>query len=162
VNRFNNTRTELGAISATKQSMLARTNFTPAMPDVDLGIDMLAFWHDPFVAYPIQVKGTTEGFKVWEQYSHQPIIMSYVVHPLSPSPQVFLMSGAEAWELPELYIERGGSASDFNSDTLANFRFPGITVLLRTILEEKYLDTTENWNRLVDMIDAVRSAVPVE
>ena len=162
MDRFDNTRTELGAISATKQSMLARTNFTPAMPDVDLGFDMIAFGHDPFVAYPIQVKGTTDGLKIWEQYVRQPIIMSYVLHPVSPSPQVFLMSGVEAWALPEIYIERGGKASDFNALTLNDYRFPAVTVLLRDILEEKYPDTTENWNRLIDMVDAERNALTVE
>jgi hypothetical protein len=146
---FSNSRTEMAAVLEAKRSILSHTELTPAMPDVDLGIDLIAFQKSPFRAYPVQVKGTTSGFMVWEAYSLEPTVLVYVLNPLGENPETFVMTGAEAWSVPATYVERGGRAADYRPGEIWHYRMPSITVLLLSILREQYSDSQANWTRIL-------------
>lgn len=147
----------MAAVLEAKRSILSHTDLTPALPDVDLGIDLIAFRSSPFQAYPVQVKGTTGGLKVWEQYSLEPTVMIYVVRPLGEAPETFVMTGSEAWSIPARYIERGGRAAGYAPGKINHYRVPGLSRLLLDILRESYTDSEENWVRVLDAVERDRS-----
>ena len=148
-----NSRVEMAAISEAKRSMILYTDLTPSNPEVDLGIDLLGFRPFPFAAYPVQVKGTTSGMKVWQQYALQPTVLLYVINPMSPDTETFVMTGEDAWKLPMRYVDAGGKASDFHAENLNHYRWPKITSRLSDMLHEHYLDDNETWTRVLDDID---------
>lgn len=149
---IHNSKVEQTAVLEVKRSMIRNTSLTPANPDFDHGIDIVAFSANPFYAYPVQVKGTSGGFKIWEQYALLPMILVYVLDPLGETPETFVMTGREAWDIPSLYVSAGGMASDHREDNL-NYRFPAITVRLLTLLRDRYADSAENWERVLRKMD---------
>jgi len=148
-----NQKVEMAAVFTTKLSMIKNTSLIPAAPEVDTGIDIIGFRPDPFMAVPVQVKGATKGLTIWHKHSVRPLIVSYVLDPLSSDPKMYVMTGAEAWELPEIYVERGGKASDFHADRLNHYRFPSVTVLLRSILDEMYAANEAGWAKTLVEFD---------
>jgi len=147
-----NSKVEQTAVLEAKRSIVRNTALTPADPDFDHGIDIVAFSGNPFYAYPIQVKGTSGSFKIWGQYAQLPMILVYVVDPLGETPEAFVMTGREAWDIPNVYVESGGKASDHREDNL-NYRFPAITARLLTVLRDRYADSAENWERVLQKMD---------
>lgn len=138
---------EQAAVLAVRRSLLLHTDFIDATPSTDLGIDLIAFQPDPFVAIPIQVKGTQSGLKVYSKHSSPELLVAYVLDPLAEDSTVCLMQGSEAWNLPFEYIERGGRASDHSEDN-GNYRWSSITKLLRVMLLEKEA-SKERWQHYV-------------
>lgn len=153
---YRNSRTEILAVAQAERSMVINTTLTPARPSVDLGADFLGFRYSPFNAYPVQVKGTNGGFKVFRKYADEPIIIVYVFNPGEADGETFVMLGSEAWSLPLLYMERGNKAGSHHPTLNSHYNFSQVTVGLRTILEERYRDTAENWVRILSAIDELR------
>lgn len=134
---------------AVERSILHLTDLTTAVPSVDVGIDLLAYQRTPFSVLGVQVKGATKGLTVWRKYSGDSIVVAYVLDPLLETPSIHLMSGEEAWRLPELYVERGGRASDHRA-TNETYRWPSTTKLLREVLTP-FEATKERWAKLFEL-----------
>jgi hypothetical protein len=154
---YRNSRTEILAVAQAERSMVINTTLTPARPSVDLGVDFLGFRNSPFNAYPVQVKGTNGGFKVFSKYADEPSIIVYVFNPGETDMETFVMLGSEAWNLPLLYIERGNKAGSHHPTLNNHYNFSQVTAGLRAILEELYRDTAENWVRILSAIDELRT-----
>ena len=120
-----------------------------ATPSSDLGIDLLAFRPEPFAAAPIQVKGAASGLTVYSKYTERPVILAYVFGPMGDEPLVCIMTGAEAWALPEDYVEAGGRAQ--GRSTPPTYRWNSIPQLLQKLLE-KHVATPERWMMLFDEV----------
>jgi len=150
--RWVDTRVERAAILAVERSILEHTDLITASPAVDFGIDLLAFQVNPFGVIPVQVKGAHSGLKVWSKYDEGPIVVAYVLEPLGDAPTVCIMSGHEAWNLPNEYVKRGGRASDHAAEN-DSYRWASVTKLLRNILAE-YEATSERWMTLYEEVRA--------
>jgi hypothetical protein len=124
-----------------------------AVPVVDQGVDLMAHQADPFRVARVQVKGATDGLTVFRQYSLTPMIVSYVLDPLGAA-DVRLLTGEEAWKLPDEYIVRGGKAGDHDPDN-GNYRWKKRPALLSSMFRE-HLASPERWLELFD-----RTAIPV-
>jgi hypothetical protein len=147
--RADNLRVERAAVAATELSLARCAELYAAVPVVDHGADLLAYQADPFRVARIQVKGATGGLKVFQQYSTIPIIMSYVLDPLVAA-GVILLTGDQAWNPPAEYIAEGGNASDYGPQDGLNYRFPGRTRLLSSMLD-RYAATPERWLEIFDL-----------
>lgn len=145
-------RVERAAVLAVERSILEHTNWITALPAGDIGIDLLAFRTDPFGAIPIQVKGAHSGLTVWGKYAGAPVVMAYVLDPLTDSPDVVIMSGEEAWNLPFAYVERGGRAAGHELDNLS-YRWASTTKVLKEILAERRA-SAGRWEGLFEEIRA--------
>lgn len=145
--RKQDVKVERAAVLAVERSILTLTELTTAVPATDWGVDLIAFEPHPFRAVPIQVKGASSGLKVFRKYADRPIIVAYVLRPHDADSQVVIMTGEEAWQLPDDYIARGGAASDFHSG-LHDYRWPGVTALHREMLEPM-VATRDRWDELI-------------
>ncbi len=145
-------RVERAAVAATELSLVRCAELFMAVPVVDQGVDLMAYQADPFRVARIQVKGTTDALTVFRQYSLTPMIVSYVLDPLGPA-DVCLLSGEEAWNLPDEYIVRGGKAGDHYPEN-DDYRWKKRPALLSSMLRE-YPATPERWLELFN-----RTATP--
>jgi hypothetical protein len=143
---------ERAAVAAVESSLLRLTDLSLAMPLVDHGIDLIAFRPRPFATAGVQVKGAVSGLTVYSKYVAEPVLISYVLKPLSPAPEVFILTGADAWDLPNEYQRRGGRASDHHESNVS-YRWNSVTSLLREILDE-YQATEERWASLFEQVRA--------
>ncbi len=103
--RADDLRVERAAVAATERSLL-RAGLFVATPLVDEGIDLLAFQSDPLRVLAVQVKGIGlgKGMTVYRKYARHPnLVVAYVVDPLGPDPDIFVMTGSQAWKLPTQY-----------------------------------------------------------
>lgn len=150
--RWADVRIERAAVLAVERSVLEHTDLVTAAPSADFGIDLLAFRTKPFGVVPIQVKGAGSGMTVWGKHAQAPIIIAYVIDPLSDSPNVCIMTGAEAWSLPFEYIEQGGRAEGHDLGN-KSYRWSSLTRLLRTMLEERKA-TPQRWDNLFEEVRA--------
>ena len=146
--RRQDVRVERSAVLSVERSILDLTDLITAQPSSDFGIDLLAFRSEPFGVIPIQVKGAASGLTVSRQYASSPLVLAYVIDPLSQSPVVSIMSGSDAWDLPNQYVARGGRASDHDADN-TSYRWASVTHLLRELLVERQA-TTDRWNMLFE------------
>lgn len=156
VDRELDTRVERSAVLAVERSLLAVPPWITAHPVSDFGTDLVAFRMEPFKAVPVQVKGARSGLTVWRRYGQWPIIMAYVVEPLSDAPLVSIMTGEDAWRLPVEYVARGGRASD-HKPTNDSYRWPSVTGLLRTLLQERTA-SAERWDHRSSLKWQLRSS----
>lgn len=143
--RSDKLRVERAAVAATELSLTRCGELFIAVPVVDQGVDLMAYQADPFRVARIQVKGDTGGLTVFRQYSLTPMIVSYVLDPLGRA-DMCLLSGEEAWNLPDEYIRRGGEAGDHHPDN-GNYRWRKRSALLLSMLRE-YPATPERWLEL--------------
>jgi hypothetical protein len=151
--RAKNLRLEQAAVLAVQRWFVTETEFTMAVPAVDTGgIDLLAFRPAPFKAVPVQVKAASVGLTVWQQYAVPGLLIAYVLDPLSVAANVCLLTGIESWELPRLYVERGGRASDYDAADGYSYRWKRVTGLLDAILAER-VATPERWAMLIAQAD---------
>lgn len=150
--RATNLRVERAAVAATELSLARCAELYLALPVVDHGADLMAYQVDPFRVARVQVKGSTQGMKVYRQYSQSPMIVSYVLDPLGAA-DVVLLSGQEAWDLPFEYVTRGGAASDHRRDNVS-YNWARRTQLLESMLES-HRATPERW---LDLFE--RTATP--
>lgn len=133
-----------------ESSLLRLTDLSLAMPLVDHGIDLIAFRPRPFATAGLQVKGAVSGLTVHSKYVAEPVLVSYVLQPLSAEPEVCILTGADAWDLPYEYQRRGGRASDHHESN-GTYRWPSVTSLLREILAE-YRATEGRWASLFEQV----------
>ncbi|TKG59157.1 hypothetical protein [Prauserella endophytica] len=140
--RADNLRVERAAVAATELSLSRCAELYTAVPVVDHGADLLVYQVEPFRVAQIQVKGTTRGLKVFRQYSQSPMIVSYVLDPLGAA-EVFLLTGGQAWNLPDKYIASGGRAGDHHPDN-ATYNWPSRTRLLSSMLAQ-HRATPQRW-----------------
>ena len=145
--RSDNLRVERAAVAATELSLTQCAELFTALPVVDHGTDLLAYQDEPFRVARIQVKGSTSGLKAFRQYSQSPMIVSYVLDPLGTA-DVYIMTGVEAWNLPNEYIARGGRASDHHPDN-EYYNWAKRTRLLHELLEDFHA-TPDRWLLLFD------------
>lgn len=124
------------------------TELTTAQPATDWGIDLLVFEPDPLTVAGVQVKGAASGLTVYRKYARQNVLIAHVLEPLGDDPTVCLLSGDEAWSLPEEYARRGGRASDHLPDH-DTYRWASVTRLLRRLLTERRA-TPERWVELFE------------
>ncbi|MDX3187774.1 hypothetical protein PV458_05130 [Streptomyces sp. MN03-5084-2B] len=140
--RADNLRVERAAVAATELSLSRCVELYMAVPVVDHGADLLAYQVAPFRVAKVQVKGTTHGLKVFRQYSQSPMIVSYVLDPLGAA-DVVLLTGGQAWNLPDEYIAGGGQAGDHHPGN-ASYNWPRRTRLLSSMLA-MHRATPERW-----------------
>lgn len=145
-------RVERAAVVAVEHAIVTMTDLTTAYPSTDWGIDLLVFRPDPLRVAGVQVKGASRGLTVWEKYATQRVIIAYVIDPLGESPTVCLLTGADAWNLPYEYIERGGRASDHDVNNYG-YRWASVTVKLRELLLTRQA-TPERWESLFEEVSA--------
>ena len=150
--RADSLRVERAAVAATELSLTRCAELFMAVPVVDQGTDLMAYQADPFRVTRVQVKGTTDGLTVFRQYSLTPMIVSYVLDPLGTA-DVCLLTGEEAWGLPDEYIVRGGEAGDHDPDN-NTYRWKKRPALLESMLRE-HLASPERW---LDLFN--RTAIP--
>lgn len=146
--RSRDVKVERSAVLAVERSILTLTDLTTAVPVNDWGVDLIAFAPDPFCAVPIQVKGASRGLKVFRQYSLRRMIVAYVLRPEEVDAQVVIMTGEEAWKLPETYIAAGGRASDHRPSN-EHYRWARVSGLLEELLASK-VASRDRWQKLIE------------
>lgn len=151
-NRLSDIRTERAAVLAVEQSLLSVEGMWVAEPRSDLGVDLLIYRENPFAAASVQVKGQSTGLTVWNKHSSSSLIMAYVLGPRGGASKIFLLTGEEAWNLPETYKAHGGRASDYHAG-LASYRWSGVTTLLSAVLES-FEACPRRWAELFDIVSA--------
>lgn len=150
--RWADTRIERAAVLATERSIIEHTDFVTALPATDHGIDLLVFQPAPFAVAPLQVKGAESGLKVMSKYSGSPILLAYVVDPRGDDPLVSIMTGDDAWQLPEEYKDEGGKASDYDPQG-ESYRWPKVTKTLKKLLERRRASAAR-WSELFKEVRA--------
>lgn len=147
-------RARRACLIAVERSMLAAPGIVPAVPVVPAsaaaghdGADLIAFRTSPFAAVPVLVQDASRGVYVRRCFTEGPLVVACVLDPLGPMPLIAALSGAETWNLPIRYVQRGGSAGD--RETIPDgYRWPVATPLLCRMLEERAA-TADRWAELL-------------
>ncbi|MDO5053493.1 MAG: hypothetical protein Q4E05_11455 [Pseudoclavibacter sp.] len=140
-------RARRARLLAVERSLLDCPGLRVAAPTDDAdGSELILFRTGPFRAVPVLLLDASGGLTVRREFAEEPLALACVLDPFGPLPLVAALSGAEAWNLPIRYVQRGGSAADRETFP-QGYRWPRTTPLLCRMLEERAA-TPARWTEL--------------
>lgn len=159
--RATSVQAEQAAVLAVQTWLTRHTSYALAEPKADVyGIDMLAYRAWPLHTIALQVKAAGEpgdGVTTYRKYDQDQLVIAYVHVPLSDTPQITLLTGRQAWRLPQEYQRRGGKATDYDLLASGTYRWPRMTALLAELLAE-HAATPQLWDALCTRTSSSRPA----